>query len=208
MREGEKPVGAWGWDSQGKKGGEYIWMKRAKGSGLRAKEDKSEKKIIHKMRTYYSFAIFSILFLAGCSNKPEPSFSVSEMKCNGLENPAGTDSVPEFSWKIGSKEKEQIQTAYQIIVSSDKEIISNNRADIWDSGKNLSGESAWISYHGPELKPGKEYFWKVRVWDGNYKSSQWSSAGTFVTGLFNKKGWSDAKWIGYEDIPDSLLLDP
>ena len=93
--------------------------------------------IIHKMRTYYSIVIFSILILAGCSNKPEPSFSVSEMICNGLETPAGTASVPEFRWKISSTEKEHIQYAYKIIVSSDTEIINNNNSDIWDAGTHL-----------------------------------------------------------------------
>ena len=32
--------------------------------------------------------------------------------------------------------------------------------------------------------------------------------GEFVTGLFEKSDWSGARWIGYEDIPDSLLLVP
>ena len=40
------------------------------------------------------------------------------------------------------------------------------------------------------------------------KPSSWSTTGEFVTGLFDKKDWSGAKWIGYEEIPDSLLLVP
>ena len=36
----------------------------------------------------------------------------------------------------------------------------------------------------------------------------WSSAGEFITGLFEKSDWSGARWIGFEDIPDSLLLVP
>ncbi|MCX6254482.1 MAG: family 78 glycoside hydrolase catalytic domain [Bacteroidia bacterium] len=71
-----------------------------------------------------------------------------------------------------------------------------------------SGESNWISYEGPQLHPGKQYFWKVRVWDANDKPSDWSTTGKFVTGLFDKNDWSGAKWIGYEEIPDSLILVP
>jgi len=29
-----------------------------------------------------------------------------------------------------------------------------------------------------------------------------------VTGLFSKQEWDKARWIGYEEIPDSLLLVP
>ena len=64
------------------------------------------------------------------------------------------------------------------------------------------------SIPGPQLSPGQRYFWKVRVWDKNDKPSQWSTAGEFVTGLFEKVTGAEPKWIGYEEIPDSLLLVP
>ena len=47
--------------------------------------------------------------------------SVSQLKCNGLENPIGTEKVPEFSWINNSSERGQAQTAYQIIVSSSEQ---------------------------------------------------------------------------------------
>ena len=37
---------------------------------------------------------------------------------------------------------------------------------------------------------------------------RWSNSGEFITGLFEKSDWSGARWIGFEDIPDSLLLVP
>ncbi len=58
------------------------------------------------------------------------------------------------------------------------------------------------------MNPGREYYWKVRVWDRNDKPSEWSKTGKFTTGLFDNKGWKGAKWIGYEEIPDSLFLVP
>jgi hypothetical protein len=79
---------------------------------------------------------------------------------------------------------------------------------MWDSGKTLSEESAWIPYKGSQLQSGKEYFWRIRVWDEDDKPSQWSKTGKFVTGLFTQKDWYNARWIGYEEIPDSLLLVP
>jgi hypothetical protein len=46
------------------------------------------------------------------------------------------------------------------------------------------------------------------VWDEDDKSCQWSKTGKFVTGLLSKQDWDKARWIGYEEIPDSLLLVP
>ena len=72
------------------------------------------------MRIPVLIAIISVLFLNSCSNNIDSSLTVSQIKCNGFENPVGTGKVPEFSWIIKSSERGQIQTAYQIIVSSDR----------------------------------------------------------------------------------------
>jgi alpha-L-rhamnosidase len=150
----------------------------------------------------------SFLVLISCNNSSDSSLSVPTIKCNGMANPEGTGMIPRFSWIIESASRSQEQKAYQLIISSDEKNAGKNNGDIWDSGKNISGSSAWISYNGPQLQTATKYFWKVRVWDKNAKTSHWSTEGFFVTGLFEKKDWSGAKWIGCEDIPDSLLLVP
>jgi len=160
------------------------------------------------MRTTLSILLLVIIFQTGCVQKPIEGIAVSQLKCNGFQNPIGTGNTPDFSWILKSDKREQIQTAYQIVVGSDKEITRKYIGDIWDSGKILSDESAWISFKGHPLKAGTEYLWRVRVWDGNDKPSPWSSTGKFVTGLQDKSDWSGARWIGYEEIPDSLLLVP
>ena len=155
------------------------------------------------------FVLASSLFLFTCCNEGNVStFSVSEIKCNGMKNPEGTGQVPVFSWIISSPLRGQEQKAWQIIVSSGNEKIKKNKGDIWDSGKTISAASAWITYSGPKLDPGKKYFWKVRAWNGNDEPSTWSNAGEFLTGLFDRQDWKGAEWIGYEEIPDSLLLIP
>ena len=153
-------------------------------------------------------AFISLFFLSLCSIKPDTSLSISQLKCSGLENPVGTGMVPDFSWILIDNKRGQIQTAYQIVVGSDRETVKNLIGPIWDSGKILSEETAWIQYKGPQLDCGKEYFWKVRVWDKDGKSSKWSKTGKFVTALFTQKDWDNARWIGFEEIPDSLLLVP
>jgi alpha-L-rhamnosidase len=160
------------------------------------------------MKIIVSALVLSLLLLTGCKNVHDTSFKVSMVKCNGMVNPAGTGKVPIFSWIISSSSRGQKQEAYQLIVSSDIGLIRNNKGDVWDSGKVGAGISAWIPYGGKELQPGKQYFWKVRAWDRDDKVSLWSNAGEFITGLFERSDWGGAKWIGYENIPDSLLLVP
>ncbi|MEI6049085.1 MAG: family 78 glycoside hydrolase catalytic domain [Bacteroidota bacterium] len=160
------------------------------------------------MKIPISIALVSFLLLTGCHEKIEPPLSVSQIKCNGFENPVGTGKIPDFSWILKSDKRNQTQTAYQIILGSEKNINRKYTGDLWDSGKVPSGKSAWILYEGSQLQPGKEYFWRVRVWDGNNNPTPWSPAGKLVTALFDINDWSDARWIGYEEIPDSLLLVP
>ncbi len=163
------------------------------------------------MRISVSIAVISCLLLNSCSNNPQTTLSVSEMKCNGIENPSGTGKIPDFSWVMKSSGRGERQSAYQIIAGTTPGMSGKGekrRGDTWNSGKIISGESAWIPYNGPPLDPAKEYFWQVRVWDGSDKPSLWSATSSFITGLFEKNDWSGAEWIGYEDIPDSLLLVP
>jgi len=160
------------------------------------------------MRIIISIAIMSYVLLNSSGKKNDTDLLVSQIKCAGLENPAGIGPVPDFSWILTSSHRGQTQTAYQIVVGSDSDFAKSNPGTFWDSGKILSVESSWIQYNGSLLAGSKEYFWRVRVWDDDGKPSNWSKTGKFVTGLFEKKDWNKARWIGYEEIPDSLLLVP
>ena len=160
------------------------------------------------MKILIPFFAFSLLMLTCCKEGNVISFSITETKCNGMENPEGTGQVPVFSWVISSALRGQEQKAWQVVVSSSPEEIKNGKGDIWDSGKTISSASAWIPYSGTKLAPGKKYYWKVRAWDNNDKPSPWSRTGEVLTGLFDRSDWKGAKWIGYEEIPDSLLLVP
>ena len=160
------------------------------------------------MRIIISIAIMSYVLLNSSGKKNDTDLLVSQIKCAGLENPAGIGPVPDFSWILTSSHRGQTQTAYQIVVGSDSDFAKSNPGTFWDSGKILSVESSWIQYNGSLLAGSKEYFWRVRVWDDDGKPSNWSKTGKFVTGLFAKKDWNKARWIGYEEIPDSLLLVP
>ena len=119
------------------------------------------------MRTPSFFSILILFLLTACGDNNDSSLRIIQLKCNGMENPAGTGRIPDFSWITDSGVRGQKQTAYQLIVSSESKSAAKLNGDLWDSGKIISGENAWISYGGSELLPGTEYYWRVRVWDKN-----------------------------------------
>ncbi|MDR1492470.1 MAG: glycoside hydrolase family 78 protein, partial [Planctomycetaceae bacterium] len=113
--------------------------------------------------------------------------------------PLGIETkTPRFSWKLSDPNftKGQKQTAYQIFVASNKMLLSENNADIWNSGKVESDQSLLIPYNGKnELKSSCEYYWKVLVFDKDGKSTTWSEPARFVTGLLNPSDWDSAAWV-------------
>jgi len=152
-----------------------------------------------KYMSLLSAAIFMFIFT--CPGFTRNSSSTDEIKpvrlrCESKDNPLGIDSGnPRLSWNLISQSKKgKYQTAYQIIVASDMEILSLNKGDLWDSGKILSSQSVEIKYSGKPLKSRMICFWKVRVWDENNKVSPWSDYSTWEMGLLDKSDWK-GKWI-------------
>jgi alpha-L-rhamnosidase len=122
------------------------------------------------------------------------------LMCNYRVNPIGIDDLePNFSWRINTKENKWTQTAYQIIVSTRPDILSEKNYDIWNSGKISGNESVCIPYQGKELDGKKRYYWKVRVWDGNDKPSSWSKEAFWETGILNPSAW-EGRWITNREV--------
>ncbi|WP_460544549.1 alpha-L-rhamnosidase-related protein [Echinicola sediminis] len=90
------------------------------------------------------------------------------------------DTKPEFGWRIASLLK--FQSAYQILVASDRKLIDSNNGDLWDSGQVRSSASNNVEYLGAPLKPGKEYYWKVRIWDEENRLVDYSAPQKFTIG--------------------------
>jgi alpha-L-rhamnosidase len=159
-----------------------------------------------KMKHIKLLIISLTFFIICCGNIF--GIEITELKCNFKNNPVGVGIKPHFSWILHSSERSQTQSAYYVLVSDDSLLLNKNIGNVWDTRKVISGQSINILYDGKELEPGKEYFWKVKVWDKEGDVSEWSNKASFVTALFDRKDWSEAQWIGYEEIPDSLILVP
>jgi len=120
---------------------------------------------------------------------------IEDPKCEMLVNPVGVDAIkPRFSWQINTSERAVKQTAYQIIVASSAERLSNNEGDLWNSGKIRSDQSILIEYAGKPLTSRRQCFWKVKVWT-NKGEEDWTQPASFTMGLLQPSDWK-AKWIG------------
>ena len=139
------------------------------------------------------FAFISLLVVS-CSTRS--SLEVDGLQCENLNEPLGIDNTsPHFSWVLNSKEQGAEQTAYQILVASDKKYLSEGKADLWNSGKMESDKSNGILYQGSPLSSRSFSYWKVRVWDGEGNVSAWSEPACFGVGLLHPEDWT-ARYIG------------
>jgi len=87
-----------------------------------------------------------------------------------------------------------MQTGYQILVSSSKQLLEKDNGDLWDSGKVTSDETAQIEYGGKPLVSREQCFWKVRAWDRSGANGEWSSIAEWQMGLLTTNDWT-ASWI-------------
>ncbi len=113
-------------------------------------------------------------------------------------NPVGTDQKPYFGWFFSDPDDGELQTAYQILVSTSPEQLWAGTGDVWDSGKVLSGMQNHVEYAGRPLAAATRYYWAVRTWDKKGKAGPYSEPATFDVGLLTAADWSGAKWIRRE----------
>jgi len=118
------------------------------------------------------------------------------LTCNYQSNPIAIDSEqPLLSWIMDADGFNREQTAYQVLVASQPNLLNEKDADFWNSGKVESAQSAHVKYKGEKLNPTQKYWWKVKIWDEKGEASTWSKANTFETGLMTETNWGSAKWI-------------
>src|ERR1035441_9161856 len=135
--------------------------------------------------------------VASGSSPPRPA----ELRCEYLKNPLGIDArQPRLCWVLEpgrSAERDQRQTAYQILVAASRKKLDLGQGRLWDRGKALSDRSIHVPYAGQSLMSGQECFWKLRIWDQEGRVSGWSEPARWTMGLLNQSDWR-AKWIGLE----------
>ena len=124
------------------------------------------------------------------------------MMTQNMRNPLGLEcKTPRFSYLLPLEHKGLRQTAYQILAASERELLEEGKADLWDSGKVMEERNYGLPYGGRPLTSRQQVFWKVRVWDERDHVSSFSECACFEMGLLNKEDWK-ALWIGQGDDYD------
>jgi hypothetical protein len=156
------------------------------------------------IRVFIIISLFSV-WSCGDVNK----IIVKNLKCEYQINPLGIDILqPRLSWQLETAVRNKKQLFYRVLVSENIDELKKDTGEIWDSKKINSDQSFFIPFAGKKLEPGRQYFWKVKVWDQDNQESEWSYAAYFRTGLFGESDWNNAKWIGYEDLPAAERMVP
>lgn len=145
--------------------------------------------------------IFFVLvnFLCFSCLNEENSFQIIKLRCNNISSPLGIESInPTFSWNIQSSDNNTTQSSFHILVSSTVELLEEETADMWNSGKTETDQSIGILYDGKKLESAKKYYWKVKAWNQSGKESDWSEIAVWQQGLADLSDWQGAHWIAYD----------
>ncbi len=142
--------------------------------------------------------VMVVSLLAGCQPL-QAAIAPAGLQCEYRLNPMGIDvAQPRLFWQVQSRERDEVQTAYQILVASSKEQLEKNHGDLWDTGKIAGDDTVNIAYAGKLLVSGMPCFWKVKVWDKNGEASDWSAPARWSMGLLEQSDWQ-GKWIGWDN---------
>ncbi|MGB2862913.1 MAG: alpha-L-rhamnosidase N-terminal domain-containing protein, partial [Sedimentisphaerales bacterium] len=161
------------------------------------------------MRQLIAIILTSILLACGgCAVFTDGGTSgaaATDLRCEYLVDPLGIDvPKPRLSWVVRSKQRGQMQTAYQILVASSEENLAKNQGDLWDTGKVESDQSIHVAYEGKRLRSRMRCFWKVRVWDAGGKPGRYSRRARWEMGFLWAWDWQ-ARWLSAPPPPDESV---
>jgi len=129
------------------------------------------------------------------AGQPSTTLSTDKLSCEYLQNPLGIETAaPRLSWTLTASKRNQIQQAYEVLVSDNLKDLQSLKGNLWQPGKIRTAQSLHIVYAGKPLKAFKRYYWRVRVYNQDGKASPWSDVAWFETAMLKQEDWS-AKWI-------------
>jgi alpha-L-rhamnosidase len=153
----------------------------------------------------YARCVLAVLIALGSApsiaSKSDPV--IAGLKTEYQKDPLGLDvAKPRFSWQLNSRARGAGQSAYEIRVATNADVLRDGRSLLWDSGKVDSHQSIFLEYGGPALQSRMRYFWEVRVWDEHGADLGWSRIANWEMGLLSPADWS-ADWVSPAMRPDT-----
>ncbi len=148
------------------------------------------------MLTILRFKILFVLLFVCMQVQAASPLQPGTLTCEYIKNPLGIgDLKPRLSWTLTANERNQNQSAYEVIVSDDQKIIFSGKGNVWETGKIISSQNLHVEYAGKPLKPFTKYFWRVKIYNAAGDASEWSEPATFETAMLQSSDWK-AQWIG------------
>lgn len=140
---------------------------------------------------FWIFLVFFTHPLSGFSRKAE----IVNLKCEYFNQPLAINTAhPRLSWNIETAQKNWMQGAYHVLVSSDSLLLAKNQGDLWNSGRVESEQCLNIEYQGEPLNSRQDCWWKVQVWDKEEESIGWSQVQKWRMGILEPTEWK-GEWI-------------
>jgi alpha-L-rhamnosidase len=75
----------------------------------------------------------------------------AQLTVGDTARPLNVEGAPQFGWMPGSARGDDVQSAYEIVVSDAA------GQPVWDSGKVASSDQSYVPYAGPALDNGTSY---------------------------------------------------
>jgi alpha-L-rhamnosidase len=139
--------------------------------------------------------IFLFVFIAVLSQTVlnAQTIRITGLQCEHLLNPLRIDAAqPRLSWVMEDTRNGAMQTAYEVVVSTDSIDVSTGKGVAWQSGK-INGALQLVTYKGQPLLPFTRYYWQVKIWDKDGNAIV-SPVANFEMGMLQMKNWQGA-WI-------------
>ncbi|HYJ37557.1 MAG TPA: alpha-L-rhamnosidase N-terminal domain-containing protein, partial [Chitinophagaceae bacterium] len=173
------------------------------------------------MKKYIPIFLAFLLCISGSgfsqSIYQRSSLQPDNLRCEYLVDPLGIETAnPRLSWTFVSNERNQVQSAYEIIVGDSRSAVEKSIGNCWLTGKINTNKHLHIQYKGKPLKSFTRYYWRVRIYNGEAKPTNWSKTAWFETAMMDTTDWK-ANWIDdgksqplkdeeyYEDDPMPLF---
>ena len=120
----------------------------------------------------------------------------TDLRCEYHASPMAVSSTrPRLSWKLQATTadaRDLVQSAYEIEAVRESE--GFEKPALWSTGKVPGRATSQIEWAADELQSRDRIAWRVRVWDGGDRVSDWSAPATFGVGLLKQEDWT-ASWI-------------
>ena len=129
----------------------------------------------------------------------------TDLRVDEAISPLWVKGAPTFGWIPHDVDRDEVQTAYRIIVATESTTDPKSDAIVWDSRRVASSAEAFVKAPGLHLAPDHRYWWSVQTWDRDGLDGSFARPVSFDTAL-DDNDWH-ADWIRRPTQPANPFED-